>query len=477
MHSIWVMAESDSVGRKWLLVLLFAMTLSVVILTNELWLYLITVIALAGFVVWYAFINPWKSFLAFAFLAPIVPNAIAFSADPTLTLLTFQRIALVLLLLAAAVRIVTGKRPTLEFPKGSMLLSLFVAVMFGSVVYSLVQPVSMKEYFSERVIGLPLLFILAYSLIANTDRAKIILRYIAITSLFVAAIALIEFFSGVNLFEKMNFLPQGVSDEIGIGQDIETRLDLYRVKSVFQHPIALGVYGISVLSVALPFQAFARRRRERILWILVILSCVVTILSTVSRGPFLTMCLLFLLFAPRSKTMWLLILTIVALGYGFLAEKEFLVESSLMYRGTIVTGLVEYYNTIPFFGVGLNVFRRAAIDSEKVLGLVDPLAFFIVLFVESGILAVITFWAFLTKLVINLKKGLTGILSRQLSVDQELVRLGLWNLILNLVLAFFSVSMFNGSQLLMMHFIVFAALLRLANGQGMSSLQNSSGAS
>jgi len=408
-----------------------------------------------------------RVFQGYVFLVAIIPNAISLFISESIPLLTFQRMGFVLLVAALFINNFGTRQKKIHRPPGFFWLCCFVLTLFLSILSSEIPSISVKEFFSERVLGLPFVFLLGYSMIRTRADAVRVFRLFALGSVIVILIVEYEYVTGTSFFGAFNLIPVGAQEMHDLRTELERRLGFFRVRAPFFHPLALGVYLSSIVSIALPFYAHAKRRGERVFWMVLIGLCSFGILATVSRGPVIVLCILLVLSFRNSKLFLLFGVALFYLVFQFLAEREFIIEGSSLVRVSTIEDILNRLVSIPVTGIGLNVFTQFASTGSSLittlLDYIDPMAYLLVVLIEAGIVSLVVFLLFITKTLRIIRSGFGNLFSRQASLEEELLRYGFLDIALNTLAAFFTVTIFNGSQLLLMHVFLLTAMLRLVN--------------
>src|SRR5262249_17937544 len=149
-------------------------------------------------------------------------------------LLTFQRVMLLLMVSVALIHSASGFVSAVWNTPHIRLLVCMVGILAVSTALSSQPELSRREFFSERVLGLPFYF--AVVCIALADRMTVRRMLVAIGAIgfIIVVLALIEAISGKSVVASLHLLPADKLKELGYEAELERRAGLPRVHAVFQ---------------------------------------------------------------------------------------------------------------------------------------------------------------------------------------------------------------------------------------------------
>jgi O-antigen ligase len=151
--------------------------------------------------------------------------------------------------------------------------------------------------------------------VASMDRLEALRSRIVLGASFVALVAMIQFFSGVEISQYLA-LPGLTENGIGV---VFERDGFFRPSGTANHPIELGMVLAAVLPLALHGALFAEPRLRRRRWVMVGLIGAVLPMS-VSRSAILGLFIVLLVLLPTWPAAWRLRAVLVA-GFGLIVMR------------------------------------------------------------------------------------------------------------------------------------------------------------
>jgi polysaccharide biosynthesis protein PslJ len=193
-------------------------------------------------------------------------------------------------------RITREGRIAVGFQPVRLLALFFLAAILVNHVAAFLRPIDgLEGRGADRgiivALGLVGLLLLAADCIKSRARLDTLLRRIATGASIVAAVGILQFFTGYDLAGTLRF--PGLAELSGSGfVEIQDRSDLNRVAATASHPIEFGVVLGLVFPIALHYALFAKTRRK-LAWLRVALIAI-AIPMAISRSGTLTLAITFL---------------------------------------------------------------------------------------------------------------------------------------------------------------------------------------
>ncbi len=392
----------------------------------------------------------------------LIPNGVSVSLGPRLPLVTFQRVMLVLLTAAALVHGPARALAALWQAPGIKLLWAMIAVMGVSTLLSVDPSTSRQEFLSERAIGLPLYFALVWLGLPDHAAVRRLPKGVAIGSVVVLALAVIEAVTGHGAVATLGILPSEKLRALGYWVDLERRAGLPRVQSVFQHPLQFGAYLVALVPLLVALRQGARSRGA---WTLVLVLGLFALLYTWSRGAWLMLFASLLFLRGGGWKRWVVI-GAGALGLFLLAAQLGLLDPGTgLYRWYLLRTVVSSMWQRNGIGLGLGTFFQHVTvrvgDTPMVLG-TDPMAYSLTMAIEAGPVFTALFWWLVVGVIRQGWRARREALAageRERALLLDALAAGL---LANLLLSVYSYSLFGNTVGLFVAYMLLAATQRLA---------------
>lgn len=180
---------------------------------------------------------------------------------------------------------------------------LLLAVLLLSIV---VNSGLIVELIATQTVLKKLTFFVSFIIVAyivatvmrRRDQIELMVKVLVVAGAFLAFFAIVESWTGVNIFNKLGKLPFLEYNPLGAPpDDLLGRGGRRRVYASAQHPISLG----AAMAVLLPLAIYLAHATKRRIWWIASVTIFIGALATVSRTPFLmlvTVALVFVFFHP-----------------------------------------------------------------------------------------------------------------------------------------------------------------------------------
>jgi len=404
-----------------------------------------------------------KGLLIFLFLTPLIPMHISLYLGESVPLITFQRIGLIILILVWITKYLVSENHKIEKVPLLGLFSLFLFLVFISSVLSTNSGVSLKEFFSERVIGILFIYFLVFQEIKSRVDIKRFLCILLISGFIVSALGIYEFYSGENLFFKMHLIPEQKLQALGFGY-YRIRAGFMRVQSTFSHPLGLAAYLVFLipLAIALPFNSDLKNKR--LLTALLLVTFTVCLFFTFSRGAWLILIVILFILARKKKLLiWGVLLLMVFLFVLFWGQIGWLSYSKTIYRWWLWKGGLRAVIQHPLIGTGLNTFKQQVVVLTDTGGRTgtDPMVYLLNQLVENGIPAFTILIALFLSLILKIKKSFRTFLALNDPAFSQLSLSILGAFAGSLLLSSFSLGILNSSAGIIIFWATVAVSMRL----------------
>lgn len=411
---------------------------------------------------WLAITNFKAILYLFIFLTPLFAEPLSLYLSPVIPLITFSRVMLVILTLGWLIRYSLGINREIQKPPLFGLILLFTGLLFMSAIFSINLPVSFKEFFSERKIGIPIIYFLIFQTIKTEQEIKKVFYLFIAAMTLVSILGIIEFITGYNIFYQISALPDEKLKQIGFGYH-HSRVGYSRIYSAFFSPIALAAYLVFILPIALSlFKSIPKRAYYRL--IIAILISAVALFCTVSAGAWLVFILIISAVILRQKKQLFIILILIAgIALGVLYHTGILPSTSINWRLQLINPVIKTTLSHPLWGTGFNTYTDYVkfLDTDTNQWVSDPMSYFQVMLVENGIPALLVFLIFYFLFMLRLNNAIRN----SQKTDNYFLRdsgFGLkWAFIGTFLLALGSVSIINCSSGPIVFWISVALAMRL----------------
>ncbi len=395
----------------------------------------------------------------------LIPNGVALYFGPTLPLLTFQRLMLVVLVLAALAHTPSGYLETLFTAPRIRLLLAMMLVLGVATALSSDPATSQREFLSERGIGLPVYFAAVWLAIGDEASVHRMLRAFVVVSAIVLVLAVVEAGTGRSVVAQLQLLPAEKLDALGYHAELERRAGLPRVQSVFQHPLQLGAYLVALIPLVVVLRRHATAFWGRAWYTIVFLLGLCGLVFTWSRGAWAALLVAVLWIGRRGLGRWVLFAVGVIVGLLVLSQLGFLRASTLAYRGWLISGVLHSLVAHYGFGTGPGTFARAVIvhvgGTSQRAG-VDPLAYSLTMAIEAGPIYVALLWWFVLGFLRDGRRARDHALAQGRRETADILNALRVSVLANLMLSLFSSSLFGMTTGFFISLMLVAAIGRSA---------------
>lgn len=376
----------------------------------------------------------------------LIPNGVALYFGPSLPLLTFQRMVLVVLV-AAALAHAPGSflGALLAAPRMRLLLTMTLALGVATALSS--DPAaSLREFLSERGIGLPLYFAVVWLALGDEAAVHRMLRAFVAVATIVLVLAAVEAATGRSVVAQLALLPAEKLEALGYHAELERRAGLPRVQSVFQHPLQLGAYLVALIPLVAVLRRHARTLSGRGFYAVALLLGLFALVFTWSRGAWAALLLAWLWLGRRGTGRWVLFAAAGSAGLLALWQLGLLRASTLVYRGWLISGVLHALIAHYGFGTGPGTFTRAVIvhvggTSQRTA--VDPLAYSLTMAIEAGPIFVALLWWFVLGFLGDARRARDHALAAGRGDTADILDALRAGVLANLMLSLFSSSLFG----------------------------------
>ncbi|MBU1563814.1 MAG: O-antigen ligase family protein [Patescibacteria group bacterium] len=275
-------------------------------------------------------------------------------------------------------------------------ISIFLGLSFASIFYSIDSSNSLREFI--RLASIFLLYFLAYQLIENRKDFYLLLKIILFSYILPGIVALIQLIGG-----------WGLPDDFGGFQ---------RIYGTFAHPNPFAFYTFFILALTLSLLLINKEKNKS--WViqnpyfLPVVAITFLLIATYTRSAIVCF-FIFIFFFGIFKYRKLLIFGLLFfLGLYFFSDifRERLWElisldpyGSIVWRFRLWRDMLPISLWQPWFGYGLDTFTNIVEYYRGFeLGSLDPHNDYLKIFVENGILGLLSYLAIIIGLLINLIK-------------------------------------------------------------------------
>jgi len=395
----------------------------------------------------------------------LIPNGVALYFGPTVPLLTFQRLMLVVLVVAALVHTPSGYfRALFAAPRIRLLLATMLVLAVATVL-STDPSASHREFLSERGVGLPVYFAAVWLALGDEASVHRMLRAFVVAGAIVLVLAVVEAGTGRSVVAQLQLLPAEKLDALGYHAELERRAGLPRVQSVFQHPLQLGAYLVALIPLVVVLRRHATAFWGRAWYTIVLLLGLCALVFTWSRGAWAALLVAVLLVGRRGLGRWVLFAAGGAAGLLVLSQLGFLRASTLAYRRWLISGVLHTLVAHYGFGTGPGTFARAVIvhvgGTSQHAG-VDPLAYSLTMAIEAGPIFVALLWWFVLGFLRDGSRARDHALVRGRADTADMLNALRVGVLANLMLSLFSSSLFGMTTGFFISLMLVAAIGRSA---------------
>jgi len=395
----------------------------------------------------------------------LIPSGISLYFGTAFPLLTFQRVMLVLLVAVALVHNAPGYLSALWTTPHIRLLLGMILLLAVSTALSSQPDLSRREFFSERVIGLPLYFAVVCMALPDEAAVRRLLTAICAIGFVILVLALVEAVTGNSIVASLHLLPPGKLEELGYGLVLDRRVGLPRVHAVFQHPLELGAFLVAYIPLVAVFRRHAGSTWTRLFWNLTLLFALVALVCTWSQGAWIALLFAVLLMRTGGGRRWIVVLIGIAAFVFVWSRLGFLQTSRADYRRWLVSSVAHAMWGHHGLGTGPGTFVRTLavrIASTNETTVADPLAYSLTMALEGGPLFVVLFWWFMLRVLGRAARA--RVLAAQGGHEEtagllDALRAGLWA---NLFVSAISYSLFGTTGGFFTAFMLIGATVRLS---------------
>ena len=398
-------------------------------------------------------------------LSVLVPNGVALYFGPALPLLTFQRAMLVLLVVIIVFHVPARFLAALWVtPHIRVLLGMTLA--FGIATALSNDPaLSQREFFSERAIGLPLYFAVVWLTLSDEQAVRRLLWAFVAVALVVLTLAVVEAATGRGVVARLALLPPEKLNALGYDAELERRIGLPRVQSVFQHPLQLGAYLVALIPLVVVLRRHAASLWQSGLANLTLILALLALIFTWSRGAGFALVLVVLLYRGGMRR-WFLAGAAGAVFVFVWWKLGFLRPSTLVYRWWLIKGVLRAVLDHHGFGTGPGTFAHSVVvrvaETSRKAG-VDPLAYSLTMMIEAGVVYVTLLWWFVLGILRDAAHARDHALADGRLETGDVLNALRAGVLANLLLSLFSTSLFGMTVGLFISLMLLAAAVRLSD--------------
>jgi len=393
----------------------------------------------------------------------LIPNGVSLYFGPTLPLLTFQRVMLVVLVAAALthapgrfVSALTGA------PRIRLVLAMTLALGVATALSS--EPaVSQREFLSERGIGLPLYFAAVWLALGDEPAVHRMLRAFVAVAAIVLVLAVVEAATGRSVVAQLQLLPAAKLEALGYHADLERRVGLPRVQSVFQHPLQLGAYLVALIPLVAVLRRYAATLWGRGFYAVVFALGLFALAFTWSRGAWAALLLALLWLGGHGVRRWMLVAVLGLAAFTALWRLGLLEASTFAYRGWLISGVWHALVTHAGFGTGPGTFTRVVsvlVGGTYERTAVDPLAYSLTMAIEAGPIFVVLLWWFVLGSLRDAGRARDQALAAGRRETADVLNALRAGVLANLMLSLFSTSLFGMTSGFFISLMLLAAIGR-----------------
>lgn len=405
----------------------------------------------------------------FIFLCPIIPPVIALYINASLPLITFQRIMLVVLVVVWSIKYLMGQMPQIEKPPLIELLFVFVGFVFFSCIFASQSKIAFKEFFSERIIGVPIIYFLFFQFMRDEKAMKKTFYVLMISGFVVAVIGIIQALTQTSPFYYLGkyFMPEEKILELGFADIVSVanrRLGLYRVQSTIPS-IGLSAYLAFIIPVFLMITNCIKQKTYRFVMILGVIILIVCEFFTLSLGGWLTTYIAVILLLESKKIKLFLLIIGLTLLLTICYFIGMLNKERGGFRAWQFLGAIQITLEYPLFGTGLNTFNDIVkvpiIPGENQPRYADAVSYPQKLLVETGIPSVSILAVFLLLILIKVRQSCQRFHYKKVFFYNAVSKGLLAGIVGNLVLSVASVSLLNSHTGIIVFWVSLAIAMRL----------------
>lgn len=405
------------------------------------------------------FINQKRFLLFFIFFTPIIPMSISFYINETFPLITFQRVAILILLFFLFFSSLTAKKIIL--PSHSILFISFLFFAFISSIFSTYPGQSLKEFFSERVIGMFLIYFLVFNLVKDERFIEKSIDVILISGFIIAIFSIFEFLLKTNLFWNIKLIPEEKLYEVGFRGYHQIRAGMLRAQASFPHSIYLGSYLAFLFPICIAKNFNSKRK---ILWIIILLFYFVSIIMTGSRGALYSLFIIVMFtFWYKKKGIIFTIFSLVLIITVIIFLSREMRAIDYIYRVWLLKGSFYSFLDRPFLGSGFGSFAETVIVLDNVGRVIvtDPLTYFPKMLVENGAITFIFFVLLLYQILMKIKVGAKNYILLNEKKYACIMHFTCFGSILALLTSIYSQGVLNNSNTSIIFWAILALMMRL----------------
>ena len=422
-------------------------------------------VVVLGFAVLWLLVDFQAAAIALIAGSVLVPNGVALYLGPTLPLVTFQRVML-LLLVAAALAHAPGRYVSalLGAPRIRLVLAMTLVLAVATALSS--EPaVSQREFLSERGLGLPFYFAAVWLVLGDADGVPRALRAFVAVGAVVLLLAAVEAVTGRSIVAELRLLPTVKLEALGYHAELERRVGLPRVQSVFQHPLQLGAYLVALIPLVAVLRRHAGAVWERGFYTVTLGLGLFALAFTWSRGAWAALLLALLWLARHGVRRWILFVVGGLAGAVVLWQLGLLQAQTVAYRGWLVSGVLQAMLVHSGLGTGPGTFTHAVtvlVGDTSQRTSVDPLAYSLTMAIEAGPIFVVLFWWFVLGCLRDAGRARDHALAAGRRETADVLNALRGGVLANLMLSLFSSSLFGMTTGFFISLMLLAAIERCA---------------
>ena len=277
-----------------------------------------------------------KAFFAFYF---VLPSYFAIEISNSLPLMTASRILLVITMFVYVIKckgIIKIKIIDNNYQIKYALVGYFSLMLLANILNIKYNNESIKEILALILEQLCFIWIIS-KIIDSKEKLREALKVIAITSLFVAVIAIIGSITGKNLFYNLNF----VKREMLMAS--YSRLGFTRAEAGFGHPVYYGAY----IVIIIPIIMYLIETEEKcIIYKIALIFNVVALFFSNSRGSIIAFAFIFLYITINQK--WRVLkkyLSIFVIGIVSLVFVSIISPKMINFFGDILKSIYNVFSS------------------------------------------------------------------------------------------------------------------------------------
>jgi O-antigen ligase len=407
----------------------------------------------------------WKfeaAFLFTLFLFPFIPRYFGLDFGGWMVLNPHRALLAGLFIVWILKKISTGERIVHKTPL-NMVIALFLLFRLFSVLFSMDFNVSLFRFISESLMYF-LVYFVAVDTFQTKEKIERAVRYLILAAGMVGILGFVEFLTRTNLYAGLN--PARESFPL-TASDVLFRTGFQRIEGSFGHPIALGMYLVLILPLALN-QFLTASAKRRGVWLSNALIISAAALLTFSRSVWLSLFFILVFFSLRyfKKFMPVVIVILILVflvtslfqvtifNVGEIFQKSISLEEKSEVSTSTASRLYQLKYGLPFVkekpitGYGIAMAKEAS-------GLWSIDNYYLTLLLESGVFSLLAFlWLYL----LIFKNLIAGMRASSEKGTRDLI----FSLLVSVLSIAFMLAMVSLTFVFMLWWAVIALGVRLA---------------